>query len=214
MSDYGLLVKPPLDLQRRNFKEMCRLLGVKVKYRYPLANKQYTLQGELDTDYSLPITVDCVFNEQITQKTSKRLGWNAEAMTDSAIINLPYDLEGLQVGCLVDVPSAFDNTPPRTFRIVEMSAIQIYPSSIACRIVPEYESTMERSEIEHFENSNFNLLNEENSRINYLLNKEDSYVERRRTETTSEGAVINPDGFIHDGFGKELLADENNGRQV
>ncbi len=192
MGAYGLLVNPPLELQRKNFKEMCNLLGVKCKYRYPLANKQYTAQGELDTNYSIPFEVAGVFNEQITQRTSKKLGWNAEAMTDSAIIHLPYDLEGLQVGCLIDIPSAFDNTPDRTFRIVELSAIQIYPASIACRIVPEYRSTMERSEVEFFENSNFNLLNEEKSRSN----------------------LIGEDRPTVNGFGDELLSDESNGRQI
>ena len=113
-------------------------------------------------------------------------------MTDSAIIHLPYDLEGLQVGCLIDIPSAFDNTPDRTFRIVELSAIQIYPASIACRIVPEYKNTMERSEVDFFENSNFNLLNEENSRVNQVG-------EQRPT--------VN-------GFGDQLLSDESNGRQI
>ena len=194
---------------------MCNLLGVKCQYRYPLANKQYTTQGELDTNYSIPFEVAGVFNEQITQRTSKRLGWNAEAMTDSAIIHLPYDLEGLQVGCLIDIPSAFDNTPDRTFRIVELSAIQIYPASIACRIVPEYRNTMERSEVEFFENSNFNLLNEENQRPTGLLGKDSGgYIGQRRTIITSEGAVINPEGFLHDGFGRELISDESNGRQI
>lgn len=74
MGDYGILVNPPLALQRKNFREMCRLLGVNVKYRYPLANKQYNIHGELETNYSFPEVVSGVFNEQITQKTSKLLG--------------------------------------------------------------------------------------------------------------------------------------------
>lgn len=132
-----------------------------------------------------------------------------------AVIHLPYDLHDLQVGCLIDIPSAFDGAPARTFRIVEISAIQIYPASVACKVVPEYETTLEKDETEFFENSNFNLLNEENSRVKYMLKTDsEGYIKERYTVITSEGAVINPEGFIHNGLGRELVSDEMNGRQI
>jgi len=42
-----------------------------------------------------------------------------------------------------------------------MFAIPIYPASITCRLVPEYETTVEKAETEMFTNSDFNLLNQE-----------------------------------------------------
>jgi len=78
----------------------------------------------------------------------------------ASMISVPYDLENLQVGCLFEIPSAFDNTPGRKFRVAEMSAVMIYPASITCKLVLEYENTMEKAEVELFNNSNFNLLNE------------------------------------------------------
>ena len=72
--DYGILISPPVELQRRYFKEMVTLRGVFCKYQYPLQNKQYTTQGELDTSYSDPVKVGCIFNENIDQKTAKKLG--------------------------------------------------------------------------------------------------------------------------------------------
>jgi len=72
--DYGLLVQPNVKLQRRYFNEMVTLRGVFCEYQYPLQNKQYTTQGELDTSYSSPIRVGCIFNENIDQKTAKKLG--------------------------------------------------------------------------------------------------------------------------------------------
>lgn len=42
-----------------------------------------------------------------------------------------------------------------------MSAIPIYPASITCRLVQEYETIVEKAEIEQFNNSDFNLLNQE-----------------------------------------------------
>lgn len=159
--DYGRLVQPNVQLQRRYFNEMVTLRGVFCEYQYPLQNKQYTTQGELDTSYSNPLRVGCIFNENIDQKTAKRLGWNAELQDQASLISVPYDLENLQIGCLFKIPSAFDNTQGRKFRVVEMSAIPIYPASITCRLVPEYETTVEKADTELFVNSDFNLLNQE-----------------------------------------------------
>lgn len=158
---YGLLNQPPVELQRKYFKEMVSLRGIFCKYRYPIA-KQYTLQGELDSNYSEPTIVGCIFNENVDQKTTHKLGWVVELDTAVTTISVPYDLENIQVGALFEIPSAFDDAPGRLFRVVEMSTIAIYPASITCRLVPEYESSVERSDIEQFNNSDFNLLNQEN----------------------------------------------------
>ena len=76
-------------------------------------------------------------------------------------ISVPYDLENLQIGCLFKIPSAYDSTEGRLFRVVDMSAIAMYPASITCRLVQEYESTMTLAETHVFNNSDFNLLNQE-----------------------------------------------------
>ena len=158
--DYGTLVQPPIELHRKYFNEMTSLRGVICKYQYPVS-KQYTTQAELDAIYSEPINVGCIFEDNIPQKTTRKLGWNSESDTNATIISVPYDLENLQIGCLFKIPSAYDNTPGRLFRVVEMSTIPMYPASITCRLVPEYESTVAKAEVREFTNSNFNLLNQE-----------------------------------------------------
>ena len=157
---YGLLNQAPVELHRKYFKEMVNLRGVFCKYQYPIA-KQYTTQGELDSGYSQPEKVGCIFNENVDQKTCHKLGWNVELDTSATMISVPYDLKNLQVGCLFEIPSAFDSSDGRLFRVVEMSAIAVYPASITCRLVPEYKTTMAKAETELFENSNFNLLYQE-----------------------------------------------------
>lgn len=157
---YGLLNQPSVELQRKYFNEMVNLRGVFCKYMYPIA-KQYTTQGELDSSYSEPITVGCIFNENLDQKTTHLLGWVSELDTSQTIISVPYDLENLQVGALFEIPSAFDNAPGRLFRVVEMSTIAVYPASVTCKLVPEYESNVESAEINVFNTSDFNLLNQE-----------------------------------------------------
>ena len=72
------------------------------------------------------------------------MGWVAELQEGSSIIHVPYDLPGLQVGALFDVPSGIDSAKPRTFRVISLQNIMIYPASIACEIALEYESVDEQ----------------------------------------------------------------------
>ena len=157
-SNYGLLInKEDILLQRSYFKELVTMLGVQVKHRAPRPSKTYTTYAEIQSNYFEPETVGCIFTEHLDQRTMKKLGWNAELTTDSAIISVPYDLNGVQQGSLFYIPSAFDNTQDRLFRVVEMSSIMIYPASLTCRLVPEYTNTFSDNLHDHKRNS-FNLL--------------------------------------------------------
>ena len=156
---YGILVNSNAKLFRSYFNEMVKLLGIQTVYRSPLVNGDYTLHGEYWANkYTEPITVGCIFQDHEDQKTAKKLGWDSELSENAAVIHVPYDLPGLQIGCLFEIPSAFDNTPNRLFRVTKLSAKMIYPASISCEIVPEYIDTAELSEIEIFTNSDFNVL--------------------------------------------------------
>ena len=138
-NNYGILINKNAKLHRGWFSEMVKLLGVIAKYRTPLMSSNYTLHGEFKAlKYSEPISVGVIFEEHLKQQTAKKLGWNAELQDQASVIHVPYDLPGLEVGCLFEIPSAFDNTKGRLFRVVEMSATMIYPASISCKIVPEY----------------------------------------------------------------------------
>lgn len=157
-SNYGLLLnKEDILLQRSYFNELVRLLGVQVKHRAPRPDKTYTTYAEIQSNYFEPETVGCIFAEHLDQKTMKKLGWNSELSTDAAVISVPYDLNGIQQGSLFYVPSAFDNTRDRLFRVVELSSIMIYPASLTCKLVPEYENTFSDNLKDHKRNS-FNLL--------------------------------------------------------
>lgn len=157
-SNYGLLLnKEDILLQRNYFNELVTLLGVKVKHRAPRPDKHYTTYAEIQGNYFEEQEVGCIFSEHLDQKTMKKLGWNAELTTDASVISVPYDLDGLQQGSLFYIPSAFDNTKDRLFRVVEISSIMIYPASLTCRIVPEFENTFSNNLFDHTRNS-FNLL--------------------------------------------------------
>ena len=158
--DYGLLLNQDIKLHRQYFVQMTELIGVKVVYRAPRPDKHYTTYTEIESNYEKPEVVGCIFQEHVDQKTMKKLGWVSELDENATIISVPYDLKGLQVGALFIVPSGIDNAQGRLFRVAELSTIAIYPASITCRLVPEYEDTFSSSQFNH-SHSSFNLLNEE-----------------------------------------------------
>lgn len=158
---YGTLLTPDIKLYRQYFREMVKLLGIRILYRAPYPGKHYTTYGEIESNYDAPKLIGCIFDDHPSQSTMKKLGWVSELDENSSIIHVDYDLENLQVGALVIIPSGIDETEGRLFRIVRMSVGMIYPASATCEIVPEYEDTLIPETVYDFERSNFNLLNVE-----------------------------------------------------
>ena len=114
-SKYGLLLTDDIKLHRNWFKEMCKLIGIKVIYRAPRPDKHYTTYAEIDGNYE---------------------------------------------GALFIIPSGIDKAKGRLFRVSKISNIMVYPASITCEIVPEYENTYSNSQSD-FKHNSFTLLNEE-----------------------------------------------------
>lgn len=159
--NYGLLVNSNTTLHRMYFKEMAKLLGIRVIYRAPAKDKHYTTYAEIESNYQKPMLEYCIFEDHPSQQTLKKLGWVSELQDTSSIIHVRYDLPDLQQGALFVVPGGLDNSEGRLFRVIKISNIMIFPSSVACEIVPEYEDTLVKTEIEDYSNSSFNLLNQE-----------------------------------------------------
>lgn len=160
-SNYGFLInEDDLLLQRSYFQEMADAIGVKVLHRAPRSGKSYTNYGEIDSNYFEPELVSCIFDEHPNPRTMKKLGWNAELETQASILSVPYDLKGLQQGSLFIIPSAFDKTKARIFRVTQITSIMIVPCSLTCQIVPEFENTFSNNSFQHRTDS-FNLLNRE-----------------------------------------------------
>lgn len=143
-TDYGLLITKDIKLYRTWFKQLVALLGINCKYRAPLQNKTYDAHADLVTGYKPEITIGCIFEEHPNQKSLKKAGWVAELQEGSSVIHVPYDLPDLQVGALFEVPSGLDIGKSRTFRVISMSNIMVYPASIACEIALEYDNNDEQ----------------------------------------------------------------------
>ena len=158
---YGLLLNQNAKLHRQYFREAVKLLGIYVLYRAPKPGKHYTTYNEIDDNYEEPLLVGCLFNDHPDQTTLRKIGWVAEMQPNASLIQVDYDLPNLQQGALVIVPSGLDDGKGRLFRVVSMSNSMMYPSSITCEIIPEYEDTMVEGFAYDYSESDFNLIDEE-----------------------------------------------------
>ncbi len=161
MKEYGLLLNENnIKIQRMQFKQMLRLIGVQVGYRAPIKGKQWTTYAEIDKNYQPMEWVGCIFNEHPTQYTMRKFGWLSELSEGASLIEVPYDLHDIQVGALFLIPSGIDGAQGRLFKVVRMSNIMISPASITCAIVPEFMDTYDNP-TKRYENNSFTLLNSE-----------------------------------------------------
>lgn len=160
---YGILIQPSIKLHRQWFREMVKLHGIYVLYRAPKENKHYTTYAEIESNYEKPILVGCIFDQYPTQQTLRKIGWMSELQPDASIIHVDYDLYKLQVGCLFIIPSGLDSAKGRLFRVVSMKTSMVYPSSVVCQIVPEYEDTLAPDTVVNYDDVTSRLLNDEES---------------------------------------------------
>lgn len=157
-NNYGLLLNKDIKLHRMYFKQMVKLLGINCLYRAPLEGKTYNFHGDLEAHYSKPEPVGVIFQDHPDQKTLKKMGWVTELQENSSIIHVPYDLQGLEVGALFEIPSGLDNAKPRLFRVISMQNIMVYPASIACELAPEYIDLDEKTLTRDFTKTNITML--------------------------------------------------------
>lgn len=158
---YGKLLTPDIKIYRKYFEEYLRLYGINVIYWAPrTADKNYTIHGEVMSNFQEPEVVSCVFDEYPDQKSMKKKGWNVELQEGASLISVPYDLHDIQKGALFAIPSGIDNAKGRFFRVTQLLNIMVYPASITCEIVPEYENTLPNSKL-NTQYQDFNLLTQD-----------------------------------------------------
>lgn len=174
---YGNLLTPDAKLFRNYFDELVRLIGIRIQYRAPKPGKTYTTYTEIKSNYYDPIEIGCIFEDHPKQQTLKKMGWVSELQDGASLISVPYNTPELQQGALFFLPSGLDDGKSRLFRVTEMYNEMVYPSSITCQVVPEFENTFD-SEQYNYLRSSFNVLQEDEEDkpdpfVNKFLNEEE-----------------------------------------
>ena len=121
--------------------------------------------AEIDSNYEAPRLVGCIFHDHPNQYTLKKLGWISELQENASLIEVDYDLPGLQKGALFIIPSGIDNTEGRLFRVSRLSNDMVYPSSMVCEIVPEYFDKFVSETAYDYDKTDFTLLATEEERM-------------------------------------------------
>ena len=154
---YGKLLTSDIKIFRKYFDEAVKLLGIQVVYYAPRPGKHYTTYTEIKENFQSPEVVGVMFEDHPNQKSMKAMGWISELQESASLIHVPYDLHDIQKGALFAIPSGLDKATGRLFRVEELQNGMIYPASITCLIVPEYEDVLPNSKMD-VHNTNFNLL--------------------------------------------------------
>lgn len=166
----GLLTQKDVTVWRKWFKEMAKLRGFSVKYSYVTnrdSNMDMTIYSEFNPEYSTPIDMDVIFDENPSVNTLALFGWVSENPEDKPyIVRLPFDAPNLSVKAKLSIPSLpeFSTSTDedgnailnyRDFEIVDIKSNLEYPDCWICRLVPIFNTTDVSKD---YNESNYNYL--------------------------------------------------------
>lgn len=132
----GMLVRQEALLQRKYFKEMCKLVGISCAYQW-VEDVKYTIHSEKNFTYSQPIRMDVILNENPTIETLNTYGWLSELGDTLPIIaHIPFDTPCLRVGCRITLATVKGTNRPRVFDIIKIGSNLEYPDSYTVALAP------------------------------------------------------------------------------
>lgn len=153
----GFLTREDSTIYRNWFKEMARLRGHRVEYRY-VKEFNETIHSEVYPEHlSDPIYLDVIYEENPKVSTLRRIGWLSENPNDKPYIMLfPFDTPNLTVEARVVIPPFKEiNSKPSEFKVTSISTIIEYPDCWTCTIVPVFRTDKPKTD---YSNSNYNYI--------------------------------------------------------
>ena len=133
----GLLTRNDANIFCGYFKEMAKLLGIKVLYQYPI-DMQFTMYAEENPlGFSEEIQMDIIFEENPKITTLRKYGWVSETPDDKPYLaQLPMDALNLCKGCRISIVSPKPIESKKVFVITDIQANLQFPDSWACKLAP------------------------------------------------------------------------------
>ena len=142
----GLLNRSDSTIFRGYFKEMCKLIGISVGYQY-VVKKELTIHSEDNSELSMPIRIDILFDENPDIKTLNKIGWVSEISEDKPFIaNLPYNTPYLTVNARIIIESNDGVSRPRVFKITKIVSDLEFPDAFTCTLVPVYDQYTQKNQ--------------------------------------------------------------------
>lgn len=170
----GILTDRDARLFRIFFKEMAKLRGIKVYYRY-VEKTETSIHAEFNSRLSDPIEMDIIFNENPSVNTLSKLGWVSENPDDKPYIaQLPFDAPHLNTECVIEIPPFLEIASRyRKFKITSINTLLEYPDSWTCILAPIFDNKPVK---DNYEESNYNYLETRDQPISDSPdNKKESY---------------------------------------
>ena len=95
----GLLTQNDSTIFRSYFKEMAKLIGIRVLYQYPIDMNFTIYAEEVPKGFSEEIELDIIFDENPKVTTLRKYGWVSELPEDKPYMAaLPFDTKNLCKG--------------------------------------------------------------------------------------------------------------------
>lgn len=135
----GLLTKSDSTIFRSYFKEMAKLLGIKVIYQYPIDMKFTIYAEENPKGFSEEILMDIIFDENPKITTLRKYGWVSEMPDDKPYLaQLPFDAKNLCAGCRISIFPPMPMADKRVFVITDIKSNLQFPDSWMCKLAPVF----------------------------------------------------------------------------
>jgi hypothetical protein len=194
----GMLVRNDTLRFRQYFKEAVKLVGLSVAYQW-VTKQEYTIHSEKNFEYSQPIRMDIILDENPTIETLNTYGWLSELGDTLPIIaHIPFNTPNLKVGCRITLATIKGTDRPRIFEITKIGSNLEYPDSYTVALAPVLDQFPQRNQ--------YTLVN--NEKVSQEKSEFTSKEQNSSYTTNTEIIDTTPKQFIEWENNYELISDE------
>ncbi len=135
----GLLTQNDSTIFRGYFKEMAKLIGIRVIYQYPI-DMEFTIYAEENPKgFSEEIPLDVIFEENPKITILWKYGWVSQVPDDKPYMaTLPFDTPQLCKGCRISIVPPQPLTDKRIFVVTDIQTGLEFPDSWVCKLAPVF----------------------------------------------------------------------------
>lgn len=156
----GVLTKSDSTIFRKYFKEMAKLLGIKVIYQYPIDMKFSVYAEEDPKGFSEEILMDIIFEENPKITTLRKYGWVSEIPDDKPYLaQLPFDAKNISKGCRISILPPLPLEDKRVFVITDIQSNLQFPDSWMCKLAPVFFDKTTKEKLNGYKDQNNVFMN-------------------------------------------------------